>query len=385
MPRVPEHAVVSRLANQSHLAMHRHPAEDFGDSFIIIKMLSAGVCGTDLAILGGSRPDLANVLGHEGVGTVLHAPEHAGISPGARVIINPVHRKRPSSVIGHSRGGIFREFFTLDAADVLEGGHLVECPPACSLTDTELALVEPVASVLYSIELLREKSEAGLLLIRGSGTVGVLAAKLWSILTGSPAILVSKSDEHVQWLRDSVRWPSNVRICSITTAAEAIRDYSEYLGAMAAILCCSRESAPEGFCWLLDGVTDGAIIDLMAGFPTDHKETRLGGVRLNEVRWNNICGMSSAPATAARDSSTGKSIYLVGHRGTAERHILQAIELMSRKVISIADIPHRLLTLEQLPGAVKKMLSADTRRHTNWIKAIVDFSQVHRGESDADC
>ena len=95
--------------------------------------------------------------------------------------------------------------------------------------------------------------------------------------------------------------------------------------------------------------------------------------------------MSGAPPTLARDSSSGKSISLLGHRGTAERHILQAIELMSRKVISIADVPNRLITLEQLPGAVKKMLSADTRRHTNWVKAIVDFSQMPGGEFHAEC
>ena len=385
MPRVPEHAVVSRLSDRSGLAVKRQSAEYLSDSVIVIKMRSAGVCGTDLAILGGTRPGQAEVLGHEGVGIVLYAPEDCGVSKGARVIINPVHRKHPRTVIGHSRDGVFRELFCLDAADAVEGSHLVLCPMGCSLEDTELVLAEPLASVLYSLELLREKCGAASLLIRGSGTVGILAAKLWPILTGSSAILVSKSEAHARWLRESTRWPANVRICCGTTLASAIGECSGGPGFNAAILCCSRESAPEGLCWLLDVVHDGATIDLMAGFPAAYREARLGGADLDGVRWNNICGISGSPPTAVVDRSSGKSLYLIGHRGTGKRHILQAIELLSRRVISMADIPHRLLTLEQLPGAVNQMLSTKTRHTTNWVKAIVDFSQTDGGESNGDC
>src|SRR5437868_1421497 len=139
-------------------------------------MLAAGVCGTDLAILSGARPGQAEVLGHEGVGVVLHAPEGCGIAKGARVVINPVNRKRPQEVIGHSRDGLFREVFCIDAAEAADGNLLVSCPAECPLQDTELVLAEPLGSVLYSIELLRERCSSGLLIVRGSGTVGILAA-----------------------------------------------------------------------------------------------------------------------------------------------------------------------------------------------------------------
>ena len=118
----------------------------------------------------------------------------------------------------------------------------------------------------------------------------------------------------------------------------------------------------------------------MAGFPAEYREPRLGGVSLDRIRWNNSCGVGTAPPTSIVDRSTGKTIHLIGHRGTAERHILQAIELLSRGVISIADIPHRLFTLEQLPGAVNRMLATKTRHDTKWVKAIVVFSPKERGE-----
>src|SRR5271163_1991314 len=114
MPRVPEHSAVWRLPNQSGLTVKEQFSETASDSAIVIKMLSAAVCGTDLAILSGTRPGRAEILGHEGVGIVLYAPENSSVSQGERVIINPVHRARPEIVIGHSRNGVFRGLFCIE-------------------------------------------------------------------------------------------------------------------------------------------------------------------------------------------------------------------------------------------------------------------------------
>lgn len=372
--RVPEHSVARRLSNQSGLVVKRQDSAHLSDSLILIKMLAAGVCGTDLAILSGIRADRAEVLGHEGVGIVLHSPEGSGVSKGDRVIISPVHRKHPHLVIGHSRDGIFRELVCFDAVEAVQEGLLVVCPEECGLEDVELVLAEPLASVLYSFELLREKCGDSALLIRGSGTVGILAAKLWPILTGSRAILVSKSDTHGRWLRESTPWPANVSICCVAELTTTIRE-SGSPELKAAILCCSREDSSGGLCSLLDVVAEGAMIDLMAGFPAEYTEARFGGrVMLDRIRWNNICGINNLPPTPVVDCDSGKTMYLIGHRGTAERHILQAIDLLCRRLVSIAELPHRLLSLEQLPEAVNRMLSTGTRRNTKWVKAIVSFS-----------
>ena len=384
MPRVAEHSVVYRLPNQNILAVRHQESTDVSDSDIVIRMLSAGLCGTDLAMLSGNRTCRAQVLGHEGVGVVLYAPAHGSVPQGARVIINPVHRNCPDIVIGHSRDGIFRELFCLDAAHAMDGDLLVRCPDDCPVADAELALTEPLASALYSVELLREKCGNASLLIRGSGTIGILAAKLWATLTGESAIVLSKSEAHAQWLRESTRWPATVRVCCANELT-AIGERSRDSGCRAAILCCSRQDAPQGFRLLLDVVPEGATIDLMAGFPADYREARIGGVNLDGIRWRHSCGASTSPPTAVADSVSGKTIYLMGHRGTAQRHILQAVDLLSRRIISIADIPHRLISLGQLPAAVQQMVSTTRRQQTKFVKAIVDFSREDRGDPTSDC
>jgi 2-epi-valiolone-7-phosphate 1-reductase len=374
VPNVPEHLVLIRTSQG--LAVRRQPGQQVPDSAIVIRMLAAGVCGTDLAMLSGGRLCRAEVLGHEGVGVVISAPENSGVVKGARVIISPVHQKRPELVIGHNQDGIFREVFWLDASEALEGRHLVPCAQQCSLADAELAIAEPVASVLYGFELLREKWNPASLLIRGSGTVAVLAARLWSkLVPRSTAVLVSKSEFHAQWLRHTGQWPANVTIRSLEVGnvAEAATD-----GFDAAILCCSRQDAAHGLHFLLDSVEADATIDLMAGFPAEHKETRLGDLDLDRIRWNNICGTQIGPSTSTRDRKTGKTIRVTGHRGTSDQHILHAVELLSEGTISLAELPHRLMPLEQLPGAISNMLSP-ARHDTNWIKAIASFPTENLG------
>jgi 2-epi-valiolone-7-phosphate 1-reductase len=372
MFNLPQHLFLSRLPSRNGLTVRSSDAQQLSGSAIAVKMLAAGVCGTDLAIITGARPDQAEVLGHEGVGVVVHVPAGCGISEGTRVIVNPVHSKNPSTVVGHSRDGIFREWFWMESEEALGGELLVSCPPDCQLESTELALAEPVASALYSLEILKKHGSRHLLLIRGSGTVAILVAKLWTRLTGAAAIVVSTSETHARWLRKAADWPASISICSIETLPKVIRENG--MGEPdAGILCCTREDAAEGLRLLLDIVKPGATIDLMAGFPADHKEERLGDVALDRIRWNNIRGRESAPPTAVIDRVSGKTVYLFGHRGTSARHILDAVNLLSRKVVSRVDLPQRIVSLEQLAGVVNQMIS---RRgaHTNWVKTLVAFA-----------
>lgn len=377
MPRVPEHFFVEHKSHE--LVVKEHPPAILDSSMIIIRMQASGVCGTDLAMLSGARSCRAQVLGHEGVGVVLSAPKNSNVREGERVIINPVDRNRPELVLGHSRDGVFRELFWLDSNEAVQGEHLVACPKECSIGSADLALAEPLASVLYSLELLRKKRNATSLLIRGSGTVAILAAKVWSTLNSCEAVLVSKSPTHAEWLRQIICWPANVKVQTMEAIRSVIRsDRNEVFDS--AILCCSRQDAPQGLNFLMDSIQEGATVDLMAGFPPEYTDDRLGGLELDQIRWNNICGVQSAPPTRVVDGSTGKAVNLVGHRGTSEGHILQAVELLSRGAISLADLPHRKLTLQQLPEAVSDMLSPN-RQNTKWIKAIVTFPEQTFGDA----
>jgi threonine dehydrogenase-like Zn-dependent dehydrogenase len=358
------------------LVVRRQPPALFPDSTIVVKLLAAGVCGTDLAILSGARAGQATVLGHEAVGVVHSSPAGSALSRGASVIVNPVHGCSPGSVIGHSQDGVFREWFCMDASEVEAGQFLVSCPGS---PFHDLVLAEPLASVLYAIELLQENGSRGMLLVRGSGTVGVLAARMWPRITGSPAIVVSSSRQHAAWLSASIRWPSNVAVGCASELPALVAGRTVDAG----ILCCSRQDAAEGLALLFASIRSGATIDLMAGFPPGHNQDRIYGLDLDAVRSSHICGVRQGPPVLVNAPAGGKSVFLIGHRGTSHRHILQAVALLSDGAVSLDDLPHRLLGLQELPDAVCRMLSAEQRHATHWIKAVVSFNGEGRQQPGA--
>ncbi|MHA6803707.1 alcohol dehydrogenase catalytic domain-containing protein [Salinifilum ghardaiensis] len=68
------------------------PEPTCGPRDVLVRVLGAGLCGTDSAVVRGSRkvPALPRVLGHEGVGEIIAAGEAVGDrAVGQRVVIEP--------------------------------------------------------------------------------------------------------------------------------------------------------------------------------------------------------------------------------------------------------------------------------------------------------
>lgn len=64
------------------------PASEPGHA--LVRVLRAGICGTDLKVLGGKVPSLRPVvLGHEVIGRVEIPAPGSPIPAGARVVIDP--------------------------------------------------------------------------------------------------------------------------------------------------------------------------------------------------------------------------------------------------------------------------------------------------------
>ena len=64
-------------------------ADPLGDEGVVVAVKAAGVCGTELHILDGMipAPFFPFVLGHEGAGVVVSAPQGSSVEKGDRVAI----------------------------------------------------------------------------------------------------------------------------------------------------------------------------------------------------------------------------------------------------------------------------------------------------------
>ncbi len=150
-----------------------------GEGEVLIKVLKAGICSTDLEIIEGYM-DFEGTLGHEFVGMVVHSTDETWMAK--RVVgeinipcrtcttcltVDPKHCPARKVLGIRQKDGVFAEFVTLPPENL----HVV--PSAVS--DEEAVFVEPLAAALQILEqvVIDENQEV---LILGDGKLGLLAA-----------------------------------------------------------------------------------------------------------------------------------------------------------------------------------------------------------------
>jgi threonine dehydrogenase-like Zn-dependent dehydrogenase len=185
------------------VAIKEQPRPQPGDGEVLVRVLMAGICGTDLQVLRGYH-DFAGIMGHEFVGEVA-GPEG---SPwlGQRVVgeINIgcgncdlcrrglARHCRQRRVLGlKDQDGAFASYLTLPAA------NLHAAPPGVS--DEMAVFTEPLAAALRVQETTPVTPEARVLVV-GDGCLGLLSA--WALaLTGAEVHLAGHHPEHLELAR----------------------------------------------------------------------------------------------------------------------------------------------------------------------------------------
>lgn len=162
----------------------------------LIKVLSAGICNTDLELIRGYYP-YAGILGHEFVGLVEQGPEQL---KGRRVVgeINaacghcwfcrtgqPTHCENRTVLGIVNRNGAFADYLTLP----IENLHLVPD----NITTDVATFTEPVAAALEIQEQVKIGADDRVLVV-GDGKLGSLVAQTLG-LTGCDLLAVGRHPE----------------------------------------------------------------------------------------------------------------------------------------------------------------------------------------------
>lgn len=176
-----------------------------GPGEIRVRVLYAGVCGTDRRIFKGTKTVVGpRVIGHEFAGVVDEVGEGvAAWSTGQRVVVYPIvtcgtchscleGRKNiclKRRTFGYEIDGGFAEYVMV-VADAVAGGNVVAVPDGVS--DIAAAASEPVTAALQGI--VRAGVKAGdAVLVIGAGPIGIAHVAL-SRLYGASRIVVSEPD-----------------------------------------------------------------------------------------------------------------------------------------------------------------------------------------------
>ncbi len=181
------------------------PIRPIGPGEIRVRVLFAGVCGTDRRIFKGTKTVHGpRVIGHEFAGVVDEVGE--GVSawtPGQRVAVYPIvtcgtchacqeGRKNiclRRRTFGYEIDGGFADFVVV-VAEAVDGGNVVAVPDGVS--DIAAAASEPVAAALQGIVRAGVRADDAVLII-GAGPIGIAHVEL-SRLSGASCVIVSEPD-----------------------------------------------------------------------------------------------------------------------------------------------------------------------------------------------
>lgn len=255
------------------------PRPSFGADELLIRVLNANICGTDLRIYkGGHRhypPGSVRIPGHEVVGEIAAiGAEVTGYELGRRVFVAPnmgSSRNRATisgnnnmdpdfQAIGINLDGAFAEYMRVPAL-ALQQGNLI--PVTEDLDPAVAALIEPLACVLRGQNALQVR-DGDFVVVMGAGPIGILHLKLAN-LRGALRVIVSEPAAHrreqaLAFGADRVVDPLQEDLKGIVLAE------SDGRGADVIIVAAPSKAAQES---ALEIAATGGRINFFGGLPKD--------------------------------------------------------------------------------------------------------------------
>ena len=255
----------------------RTPEVEPGD--VLLRVLSASICGTDLRILHGQHrmfpAGTVRIPGHEMVGEVVQAGSGVnGLEPGQRVFAAPnwgcgTCRQCVSgannlcasySAIGVTQDGAFAEYVLIPAAAMRQGNLM---PISEAVDPAVAALVEPFACVLRGQNALGIRPGETVLVI-GAGPIGLMHVAL-ARLRGAGLVIVSEPNQ-ARREQAAAMGADHVIDPSSQDLEEAVRGQSGREGADAVIVAAPTHTGQEA---ALRAAAIGGRINFFGGLPKD--------------------------------------------------------------------------------------------------------------------
>jgi len=277
---IPREMLAAVFHGPGDLRLMRRQVPKPGPEEVLVAVRAAGICGTDLRILGGGHrkipPGTARILGHEVVGEIVElGSEVQGYRTGEQVFVAPNfgcgvcpqcisgrnNLCSNYSAIGLSNDGGFAEYMVVPAAAIRQGNLIgldAEVDPAVG------ALIEPLACVLRGQEGVGPFLGNNVLIV-GAGPIGIMHMKL-AALRGARKIIIS------ELIPERVTQAKELGADEVINAAkdsllDAVMELTEGQGADVVIVAAPAPQAQEA---ALEVASIGGRINFFGGLPSDH-------------------------------------------------------------------------------------------------------------------
>ncbi len=316
------------------------PYPELGPGDLIIKVLNANICGTDLRILHGAHrlyPEgTIRIPGHEVTGEIVAVGEDVKkYKLGERVFVAPNMGEGDSretisgnnnldpnfQAIGINMDGAFAEYMRVPVEAVRQGNVMPVSPaedPAVA------ALIEPLACVLRGQNAVNVRS-GDIVLVMGAGPIGVLHMLL-AKARGAARVVVSEPEEKRRLQAKSLGADQVVDPIKEDLAA-VIAELSQGRGADVIIVAAPSKIAQES---ALKIAATGGRINLFGGLPKDDPYIRFDS---NLVHY--------------------KELIVTGTTACSTHDCLQAAELVNAGVLDLSALITSRYPLSETKEAFK--------------------------------
>lgn len=346
---------------------------------VLVAVRQAGICGTDLQILQGLRPDPAAILGHEGVAEVVAIGP--GVAPwrvGQKVTFNPTHPLAQTAMLGHTIDGLFQQYLLMSRAAV-DRGTIIGLDP--SFPERLGVLLEPLAAVVYAHSLVHQVVTPQSVAIFGAGSIGLLHALYFKVIADahSRLFLIHPHSGRLEWARnrDIIAPEQGYLFLEGPSLPDAIRHQTNGRGVDAAFLCTPRPAALTALRHALQVVRRDGCIDLFGGFTDGDRLSELPSIDLNGTRRANCAGVPVPGRIVRTQTANGKALWLTGHRGVGTAHIHAAMQLLIAHPTWFGRVISHVVSLQGAATLLNQLVTTG-RRHVGggeWVKIIIDCLQ----------
>ena len=320
------------------IRVERVPKPEIGPEEILLKVLNASICGTDIRIFHGHHrkypPGTHRIPGHEMVGQIAQIGQKVrDYELGQRVFLAPNmgcgHCRQCISgnnnicadydAIGVTIDGAFAEYVRVPALAILQGNLL-------SISDeveaAVAALIEPFACVLRGQDA-TDLRAGDIVLVMGAGPIGIMHVKLAN-LKGAIKVIVSEplAERREQALRlgaDIVADPINEDLKEIVLAESNGR------GADVIITATPAHKAQESALAL---AAIGGRINFFGGLPKDNPIIQLDS---NLIHY--------------------KELVVTGTTACSTHDCLRAAELVNSNKLDLSPLISQRFPLQETPAA----------------------------------
>lgn len=328
------------------LRVEEVPVPVINPSELLIKVLAASICGTDLRIYHGNHrmypPGTVRIPGHEVVGTIVETGKALpGFTIGERVFIAPNmgcgHCAQCVSgnnnlcanydALGVTVDGGFAEYMRVPA-NAIQQGDVIRVSEA--VDPAVAALMEPFACVLRGQNALSIKPGEVVLVI-GAGPIGVMHTKLAKV-RGAGRVIVSepipdRAEQAARMGADRVVNPTEENL------QEVLNQESQGRGADVIVVAAPVHAAQES-ALTLAGIS--GRINFFGGLPKDRPAINFDS---NLVHY--------------------KELVITGTTACSTNDCWEATQIVNSGLIDLSDLVSQRFTLKD---AIKAFAAAEDRK-----------------------